>query len=230
MHEMPMPGGWTMSMMWLRMPGQSWPGALASFLGMWVVMTAAMMLPSLIPTLWKSRPFLGWSTAVVAAGHFLVWTLLGMIMYPVGVALVAIALRQPALARAVPVATGVVILIAGLVQRTGWKAHALTVCRDATRGLAQVDHLHSAWRHGLCLGLHCVQSCAALMAIALVMGAMNLRVMALVTAAISLERLAPSGVRIARAVGLVALVAGLFVIAVSRERASSRGQIHALGR
>jgi predicted metal-binding membrane protein len=46
MGEMPMPGGWTVSMAWMRMPGQTWPGAAASFLGMWVVMMVAMMLPS----------------------------------------------------------------------------------------------------------------------------------------------------------------------------------------
>ena len=49
MGGMPMPGGWTMSMAWMRMPGQTWPGAAASFLGMWVVMMVAMMLPSLLP-------------------------------------------------------------------------------------------------------------------------------------------------------------------------------------
>src|SRR5439155_4659683 len=48
MGEMPMPGGWTMSMAWMRMPGQTWPGAAASFLCMWVVMMVAMMLPSLV--------------------------------------------------------------------------------------------------------------------------------------------------------------------------------------
>jgi hypothetical protein len=37
---MPMPGGWTMSMAWMRMPGQTWLGAATSFLGMWVVMSA----------------------------------------------------------------------------------------------------------------------------------------------------------------------------------------------
>src|SRR5262249_7145813 len=42
MGDMPMPGGWTMSMAWMRMPGQTWPGAAASFLGMWVVMMLAM--------------------------------------------------------------------------------------------------------------------------------------------------------------------------------------------
>ena len=53
MGEIPMAGGWTMSMAWLPMCGQSWAGAAASFLGMWVVMMAAMMLPSLAPTLWR---------------------------------------------------------------------------------------------------------------------------------------------------------------------------------
>ena len=43
MDGMPMPGGWTMSMACMRMPGQTWPGAAASFLGMWVVMMVAMM-------------------------------------------------------------------------------------------------------------------------------------------------------------------------------------------
>jgi len=55
MGEMPMPGGWTMSMAWMRMPEQTWPGAAASFLGMWVVMMVAMMLPSLVPMLWRYR-------------------------------------------------------------------------------------------------------------------------------------------------------------------------------
>src|SRR5258705_12466153 len=55
MGGMPMPGGWTMSMVWMRMPGQTWPGAAASFLGMWVVMMVPMMLPSLVPMLWRYR-------------------------------------------------------------------------------------------------------------------------------------------------------------------------------
>ena len=55
MGEMPMPGGWTMSMAWMRMPGETWPGAAASFLGMWVVMMVAMMLPSLVPALRRYR-------------------------------------------------------------------------------------------------------------------------------------------------------------------------------
>ena len=36
MQGMSMPGGWTMSMIWMRMPGQTLLGAAANFLGMWV--------------------------------------------------------------------------------------------------------------------------------------------------------------------------------------------------
>src|SRR5579864_2445514 len=59
MGRMPMPGGWTMSMTWMRMPGQTWAGAAASFVGMWVVMMVAMMLPSLMPMLWHYRQAVG---------------------------------------------------------------------------------------------------------------------------------------------------------------------------
>src|SRR5213595_2103775 len=87
MREMPMPGGWTMSMAWMRMPGQTWPGAAASFLGMWVVMMVAMMLPSLVPMLLRYREavgragetHVGWLTALVGVGYFAVWTMFGMV-------------------------------------------------------------------------------------------------------------------------------------------------------
>ena len=47
MGGMLMPGGWTMSMVWMRMPEQTWSGLAASFLSMWIVMMVAIMLPSL---------------------------------------------------------------------------------------------------------------------------------------------------------------------------------------
>src|SRR5262247_1497448 len=98
MGEMPMPGGWTMSMAWMRMPGRTWPGAAASFLGMWAVVMAAMMLPSLSPMLWRYRQAvartgetrLGCLTALVGAGYFFVWIAIGVAVFPLGVALVAI--------------------------------------------------------------------------------------------------------------------------------------------
>src|SRR5437899_9210269 len=61
MGKMPMPGGWTMSMAWMPMPGQTWLGGLASFVGLGVVMMIAMMLSSLVPTLWMFLLNVGFS-------------------------------------------------------------------------------------------------------------------------------------------------------------------------
>ena len=54
-----MPGGWSMSMAWMRTGEQTWPGVAASFLGMWAVMMMAMMLPSLVPMLGRYREAVG---------------------------------------------------------------------------------------------------------------------------------------------------------------------------
>jgi predicted metal-binding membrane protein len=199
MHEMPMPGGWTMSMMWMRMPGQTWPGAAASFLGMWTPMMAAMMLPSLVPMLWRHRQAMQmtresiWLTAVVGTGYLFVWTMVGAAIFPLGAALASLLMAQPALARLEPMAATVVILIGGCLQLSEWKQHHLDACREAPAP----GHVHSAdaataWRHGVCLGLHCIYSCAGITAIALVLGVMDFRVMVVATMVITLERLTPT--------------------------------------
>jgi len=222
MGEMPMPGGWTMSMAWMRMPGQTWPAAAATFVGMWVVMMVAMMLPSLVPMLGRYRQAVGGAgearlgrlTALVGVGYFFVWTALGVATFPLGVALAAIEMRQPALARAVPIAVGVVVLLAGALQLTAWKARHLACCREVPgRGRTLPANAGTAWRHGLRLGRHCSYCCAGLTAILLVIGVMDLRAMAVVAAAITVERLAPAGERVARAIGAVAVGAGLLLIA-----------------
>src|SRR5207253_783823 len=152
MGEMPMPGGWTMSMAWMPMPGQTWLGAAASFLGMWVVMMVAMMLPSLVPMLWRYRQAVGRTretplgrlTALVGVGYYFVWTVFGMAAFPLGVALAAVEMEEPALARAVPIAVGVVVLIAGSLQFTTWKARHLACCREAPgRGRTLPDRDHA---------------------------------------------------------------------------------------
>ncbi len=222
MGGMPMPGGWMMSMAWMRMPGQTWPAAAASFLGMWVVMMAAMMLPSLAPMLWRYHQAVGGTgearlaslTALVAVGYFVVWTLFGLAAFPLGVSLAAAEMREPALARAVPVAVGVVVLVAGALQFSAWKGRHLACCREAPgRGRTLPADAATAWRHGLRLGLHCSRCCAGLMAALLVVGVMDLRAMAAVGTAITVERLAPAGERVARATGAVIVAAGLFLIA-----------------
>lgn len=225
MGGMAMSGGGGMPMAWMPMCGQSWIAAAGSFLGTWTLMMAAMMLPSLPPMLWRYRREIGGagepSSALlmlpVAAGYFLVWTLLGAAVYPLGAAATAAAARCQWVARAAPAVVGAVVLIAGVLQLTGWKARHLAHCRGdhrpesyGCRQAARADVSH-AWSHGLRLGLHCGQSCAGLTGVLLVTGMMDAPVMLSVTAAITLERLAPAGERIARLVGYIAVGAGLLL-------------------
>jgi predicted metal-binding membrane protein len=217
MREMPMPGGWTMSMAWMRMPSETWPAAAASFLGMWTMMMVAMMLPSLISMLWRYRQTLnaigetrlGRLTVLVGVGYFWVWTVVGLAVFPLGVALSTLEMRLPALARFVPIASGVVVLIAGALQFTRWKAQQLARCRETVDCCSVSPDAESAWRHGLRLGLHCTYCCAGLTAALLVLGVMDLRAMAAMTAAITAERLSPAGDRVGRATGAILISTGL---------------------
>jgi predicted metal-binding membrane protein len=220
--RMEMPGGWTMSMTWTRMPGQSWTASAAMFLLMWLTMMVAMMLPSLVPSLRSYRNAvgrrgetrLGRLTTLVGTGYFFVWTVFGMIAFAVGTALASIEMRQSALAHAVPVAASVVVLVAGAIQFTTWKANRLACCREARMlGRALTPDAGTAWRHGLRLGIDCGCCCAGLIVVLLVIGVMDLRAMAAVTVAISAERLLPSGKRVARVVGYVVVGEGLLLIA-----------------
>ena len=70
------------------------------------------------------------------------------------------------------------------------------------------------------MGLHCGLCCAGLIAVLLVTGVMDLRVMALVTAAITAERLAPWPARIARATGMLLVAAGAWQVALAASRAA----------
>ncbi len=222
MGGMPMPGGWTMSMAWMRMPGQTWPAAAAMFLGMWAVMMVAMMMPYLVPALWRYRQAvagtgetrIGGRTILVGAGYFAVWTLIGLAAFPLGAALAALQMQHPGISRATPIAAGVVAVLAGALQFTGWKARRLACCRGSLRiGCAVPSNEATAWRYGLRLGLDCAICCANLMVLLLVLGVMDLRAMAVVAAAITLERLAPEGRRFERVLGALVVAFGLFLLA-----------------
>ena len=76
---------------------------------------------------------------------------------------------------------------------------------------APVDS-HAAWNYGLHLGLNCALCCAGFMAILLVLGVMDLRVMTILAVAITIERLLPNPRFAVRTAGVLMLVAGAFLI------------------
>jgi predicted metal-binding membrane protein len=221
MPGMEMPGGWTMSMTWMRMPGQAWSGVAASFLGMWMVMMVAMMLPALVPMLAVYRDALprgararrGLLTLRVAAAYFGTWLALGALSFPVGICLAQLAMHTPEIARVAPGVAGIVLMIAGASQFSGWKRRQLERCRqtvDCCRAMAAEPR--AAWRHGVDLGARCLRCCAPLTAALFVLGVMDLAAMAWITVAIGIERLLPRGERAARVIGVALLAGGIFVL------------------
>jgi predicted metal-binding membrane protein len=202
--------GATMSAAWMRMPGQSWFGAASSFVVMWDVMMVAMMLPALLPSLWRKQQVgeSNFAGALLGAGYFLVWTLAGLAVFPLGAALAAMAPQLPVLARFGP---GAVVLVAGALQFTVWKARHLACCREEGGAHAGTTS-EQGLRQGVRLGLHCCLCSVGPTAILLVLGVMDLRVMAAVTVAVAAERWAPSGPRTARVTGAIGLATGLFLL------------------
>jgi predicted metal-binding membrane protein len=216
---MSMPGGWTMSMMWMRMPGQTWAAASTMFVAMWVAMMIAMMLPSALPMLllyrrvirFRGEAGVALATWSVGAGYFAIWMGFGLGAYAIGVALTQAAMRSATFSRAMPIVSAAALITAGVYQLTSWKAACLEHCRDPFHLMAR--HLgRPGWRGALELGLHhgafCAACCWGLMVVQLVLGVMSLGAMVLVAVVIAAEKLLASGVLIARFAGATAIVAG----------------------
>jgi predicted metal-binding membrane protein len=197
-------------------------GAAAGHLGMWMAMMVPMMLPSLVPMLSSYRRsvrgadgiHLHGLTVLVGVGYFSVWAVFGLAVHAAGAGVMTAEMQDGRVAQWLPVAAGVVLLMAGGVQLTSWKARRLALCRDASGcGSLPAPNTLSAWRHGLRLGVRCSLCCGSLMLALLAAGMMNPAGMAAATLAISAERLAPAPLRLARAVGVAILLAGGVTIA-----------------
>ena len=183
-------------MPWMIMPGQTWFGATAEFTGMWSLMMIAMMMPVLAPELVRrQRDQGGMSAWKFGAAYFAVWTLPGLTLFPIGVAFADLYS---------PVMGALVVMIAGGLQFTRWKSRQLACCRT---GSSKGD----AWRAGARLGVRCVYCCAGLTAALVAIGVMDLRAMALVTIAISAERLASSR-RVAHMIGAALILTGVALL------------------
>jgi predicted metal-binding membrane protein len=215
------------------------PGTLGWFLGVWIVMMAAMMLPSASPTValyatmtrlrGPSRPLL------FTGGYLLAWGAVGVAAYglfELGRGLFGADLGWSAGGRWF---AGGVLAAAALYELTPLKDACLRKCRsplgfllgtwrDGPWGAVQMGTKHAAW---------CVGCCWALMAALFALGVMSLAWMALVAALIALEKALPwrrialwgtTAVLAALAVGLVAVphaVPGLVVPAGASHGAHS---------
>src|SRR5436309_2553384 len=205
---MAMPGGWTLSMVWTPMPGETWAGSGVRFVAMWLVMMVAMMLPPLVPMLSSFRR--NRLAALSGVAYFSVWALVGALVYALGSGVARAGLEWPAVGRLAPLATGVALLIAGAVQVSAWKARQLAVCR-ACCAPASGDAA-ATLLHGVRFGVNCSLCCLGLMAVLVVGGMMKVAVVAAVAVAVSFERLGPRPALLARAIGAVVMAMGALVV------------------
>jgi predicted metal-binding membrane protein len=220
---MEMPGGWVMSMMWMPMSGQSNFAAAGMFIAMWTAMMIAMMLPSAMPMLLLYRRVItfhgakypGPRSGIMIGGYFFVWAAFGAVTFIGGTLLARAEMSSPALSRQIPTLAGACLIVCGVYQWTPWKASCLMHCQDPISLMA--CHLHGGWRASLALGLHhgltCAVCCWSLMIIQIILGMMNLFVMAAIALVIAIEKILPSGRMVARIVGTLAAAAGVVFLA-----------------
>ena len=179
-------------------------GGLGFYLGIWVTMTAAMMLPSAAPAarqLARRSSFV--PTLLFTAGYLAVWTAYGVLAYGLYRLIGALDVGQLAWDRSGPYAAGAVIVAAGLYELTPYKRRSLRRCRSAPPG--------NAIRGGIAHGRDCVGCSGALMAVLFVLGVMSLFWMAVIAVVIFAEKVLPRGSRLAPAVAVALVVLGIWV-------------------
>jgi predicted metal-binding membrane protein len=192
-------------------------GSLGWFTSSWVVMMAAMMLPSFAPNLAAYRTLArgpGPSRLLLfVCGYLLAWSAAGVVAYglfELGRGLLASDLAWHGGGRWL---SGGVLVLAAAYQFTPLKQACLTRCRDqlgVTHGVPR-----QGWSAALVTGARsggwCIGCSWALMAALFALGVMSLTWMALIAALVALEKTGPRlfAAKLATATVLAALAAGI---------------------
>jgi predicted metal-binding membrane protein len=195
--------------------------ALLPFLGLWVMMMGAMMLPSVAPVamLWTrliSGASAGFGRAVrislFLSGYLLVWAAFGALAFAALTGTGRLLTASPAAAKWL----GVVIFVtAGIYQLTSWKDWCLRRCRSPIGALMYYIGFKGRSRDvrvGLHHGATCAGCCWGLMIVLIAVGVMNIAVMAALAAVIFAEKLWRYGKPFGQTVGVVLVAAGVVAI------------------
>jgi predicted metal-binding membrane protein len=189
-------------------------GSLGWYLGIWVTMTAAMMLPSAAPmVLTYDRAARHARTWVFVLGYLVAWTAYGLAAYAVYRLVAARAPRWVAWEREGPYVAGAALAFAGLYQLSPLKEACLRHCRGPFRYLVhgwregRIGALQTGAEHGL----FCVGCCWGLMLALFALGVMSLFWTAVVAAAIFAEKVLPRGLALARVLAVALVALGLLV-------------------
>ncbi len=199
-------------------------GGLGWYVGIWVTMMAAMMLPSAAPMVLlyakvageqarQNRRFV--PTWVFVAGYLAAWTAYGLVAYGVFRAITAAGTDYLAWDRAGRYVAGAALVVAGAYELTPLKDVCLRHCRSPLHFL--LHGWRKGWlgalRMGAEHGAFCVGCCWGLMLALFALGVMSLFWMAVVGAVIFVEKLAPQGERLTRVVAVCLAALGIWIAA-----------------
>jgi predicted metal-binding membrane protein len=197
-------------------------GSLGWYVGVWVTMMAAMMLPAALPMVMlfsriaadrsrRGRPFV--PTWVFVGGYLAVWTVYGLAAYGVYRGIVAAGPGFLAWDRGGPYVVGGAVAAAGLYELTPLKKACLRHCRSPLHYVlgGWRDGWLGAFRMGAEHGAYCVGCCWGLMVVLFALGVMSLFWMALVAAVIFVQKVLPGGDRLAGAFAAVLVGVGIWV-------------------
>ena len=163
-------------------------GSFGSFIAVWVVMMAAMMLPGTAPAVvWRVQASGRVRTVPLFVGSYLaVWALVGVAVY---------AVYRPH----GPLPAGAIVIAAGLYELTPVKWRFRRYCRDNASG---------GWGLGLC----CTGSSAGLMGMLAALGVMSLRWMAVITVLACAQKLLPAKAALDVPLALAITGLGIWII------------------
>jgi predicted metal-binding membrane protein len=198
-------------------------GGLGWYVGIWVTMMAAMMLPSAAPMVLLYARVSGERarrgqaalvpTWIFVAGYIAAWTAYGLVAYGIYRAVVSAGTEYLAWDRSGPYVAGAALAAAGLYQLTPLKDVCLRHCRSPLHFLLHGWHEGrvGAFRMGVEHGAFCVGCCWGLMLALFALGVMSLFWMAVVAVVILVEKLAPQGERLSRVFAVALVVLGVWV-------------------
>lgn len=193
------------------------------FIAIWIVMMIAMMFPTAAPMILmfnkiyaskrqQERPFV--PTWIFVGAYLLIWSLCGVLAYPLAVGLEKLAAQFMWLMENAGRIGGVILLMAGLYQLSPLKNICLSKCRTPLQFIlgSWHDGYGGAFRMGLEHGTYCLGCCWLLFVILFPLGIMNIAVMALVTALIYAEKSLPFGRQISLLAGVGLIIYGTLII------------------
>jgi predicted metal-binding membrane protein len=197
-------------------------GGFGWYVGVWITMMAAMMLPSVAPMVLtfsrisQERSRRGRAhvpTWVFVGGYFLAWAGYGVAAYGVFRAITAIDVSFLAWDAGGPWIAGGAIAAAGVYQLTPLKRVCLRHCRTPLHFVLQgwKERWRGALRMGLSHGAYCVGCCWGLMLILFALGVMSLFWMVAVAAIIFAEKVTPFGARLSRVLAVAFVLFGIWV-------------------